>query len=106
VVAEELVTDAVELVRADSRADAATDLLERLSTQAARDPHALDGVGVLDLRAYVPSRARLAHVLRARDVGRDWPHRGDEAGCEWHGVESRSRNRMRCTRQGTNEEMR
>ena len=55
--------DPVQLVGGDPGRDVPADLRQRLGREAARGPHPLDRVRVLDVRLTRP-RALLAHVFR------------------------------------------
>jgi hypothetical protein len=94
VVEQELVADSVDLVRGDAGRDDGGGRRHGLSGDAARDPHLLDRLRVLDLRAVVPSGLRLADVLRSGDrrghgaAGRDLPG-GHACERQRHTVESR-----------------
>ena len=79
-VEEELVTDAVDLVRGHARRDDRGGGLHRLGRDATGDPHELDRLGVLDLGREVLVRSGLVDVLGTLD--RRWdgapagrPHR-------------------------------
>src|SRR5690606_19364990 len=82
VVAEELVTDAVEFVGGHPRDDVPPDLLARLGRQTSGDPHLLDRLVVLDLVAGEWRRRRLVDVLGTSDVGGDGAARRDPPGLD------------------------
>ena len=71
VVEEEFMPDPVEIVRGHPGGDRPPHLRQGLSGDPTRHPHALDGLGVLDLRADESLRGWPVDVLRPGNFGRD-----------------------------------
>ena len=64
---EELVADSVELIGRYAWTNVATDLRQGVCCDSSGDPHCLDGLGRLDVRALERRRRRTVDVFRAGD---------------------------------------